>query len=378
MLSWIHVLSGIDVMTGAFALSVFIAGAGLALLAVFGVLAFRRAGDASANSVLWRSGLVLVGALVAWALVDRSPLHEIAAERRALEARAAELTARAISPGSALACLDAVASAAVEAACEKALFASPEAVAAAVAYVDARLSLLAAGVALAGRDPSYRPSLERLRRAIEADRFGLVAHVLLTRGCAGADCADLKLLRDSARILANMRARSFDARVAAHAAAWNPGGPAVAVAPGHAVPGPGAPRAAAPTAAGLAVPSLAVPGLAVPMLSGAVPSVPASTGPVPPVAMPAPPAAGGTARPQATGPVRYDFPSSDSIPAVSIMNAEPAAEPQAEPRPSATPQRRPQNQPARRQSSREPQGAPSAPLTVVPQVTTPPQTSGAR
>ena len=70
----------------------------------------------------------------------------------------------------------------VEDACERPLFASPEAVAAAVAYVDARLSLLTASAALADRDPSYQPVFERLRRGLEADRYGLVAHVLMTRG----------------------------------------------------------------------------------------------------------------------------------------------------------------------------------------------------
>ena len=43
--------------------------------------------------------------------------------------------ARAIAPGSALSCLDEMAGEAVEAACEKGVFASPEAVAAAVKYV---------------------------------------------------------------------------------------------------------------------------------------------------------------------------------------------------------------------------------------------------
>ena len=109
------------------------------------------------------------------------------------------------------ACLDAVASVVVENACEKPLFAKPEAVAAAVAYVDARFSLLAPSVAIAERDPSYRPVVERLRRALEADRFGLVAHVLTTRGCNGADCAELRLLHDPARVVANMKAHAFEA-----------------------------------------------------------------------------------------------------------------------------------------------------------------------
>ena len=61
--------------------------------------------------------------------------------------------------------IDESAGAAVEAACEKSLFASPEAVAAAVAYMDARVSLLSASIGLAERDPSYRPAFERWSRA---------------------------------------------------------------------------------------------------------------------------------------------------------------------------------------------------------------------
>ena len=56
-----------------------------------------------------------------------------------------DLATRALAPGSALACLDTIAGETVENACEKALFASPEATAAAVSYVAAQLSLLAAG-----------------------------------------------------------------------------------------------------------------------------------------------------------------------------------------------------------------------------------------
>ena len=134
------------------------------------------------------------------------------------------------------------------------LFASPEAVAAAVAYVDARFSLLAASAALAERDPSYQPVFERLRRALEADRYGLVAHVLMTRGCNGADCAELRLLRDPARVVANMKARAFEASLGAHALAWQPNGssPAVASAPPLAPPPPSADwRIGAGAAAGL-------------------------------------------------------------------------------------------------------------------------------
>ena len=319
MLGSVHLLPGSDFVSGALVLSVFLMGAVLAVLAVFGVVAFRRAGQAGTSGMLWRGALVMVGAIVAWGLLDRPANREHAADRRAFDARVAELTARAIAPGSALACLDAVASAAVEAACEKALFSSPEATAAAVAYVDARFSLLSPGFALAARDPSYEPVLQRLRRAIESDRFGLVAHVLTTRGCNSSDCADIKLMRDPSRVLANMKARTFDTHVVMHGLAWHPPGTALAAAPPHAAePAPSMPSASRP------------------------PEPTIGTGHGVPVSS------------------KYDFPSSASIPAVSIMNAEPALppEPRAAP-PAAAPR---QSSAPRRQSSRE--SAP--PQSVVP------------
>ncbi len=195
-------------------------------------MAFTHSGGPNSGTlkgILAGGALVLLGALIATVL----PWSDDAALRRSVEMRAAELTARAIAPGSALACLDAVANPEVELACEKALFATPEAVAIAVAYVDARISLLAASASLAARDPGYQPSFERMRRALEADRFGLVAHVLTTRGCTAAGCPDLKHLRNSGPILANMKAQTFDGHVSLRANAWhlNDGGAMAALPP---------------------------------------------------------------------------------------------------------------------------------------------------
>jgi hypothetical protein len=69
----------------------------------------------------------------------------MALQRQALDARLLEITTRAITPGSPLACLDGTAGGTVEASCEKALFATPETAAGAVAYVAAQLPLLADG-----------------------------------------------------------------------------------------------------------------------------------------------------------------------------------------------------------------------------------------
>ena len=298
-------------------LPLWIAAGILAAVALCAAAAFtiRHALQTGAGRrVLVRGALVLLGIGVVGIWLERAAMQEQAAARRALDARAAELTLRAIVPGSALACLDAVANSSVEAACERALFASPEAVAAAVAYIDARLTLLADGLALAARDRGYEASLERLRRAIETDRFGIVAHVLATRGCSATDCPTLKLLRDPQRVLANLNDRIFDANVVLHATNWRDG-PALA-------------GAASPAGAtGLA----AAPGGSAPI------GVPVSG--------------------------KYDFPSASSIPPVSIMNAEPAPEPSGTAGSSG--QRPASAAPPRRQSSAR-EAAPAAAAPPVP------------
>jgi hypothetical protein len=328
-----HLMSGADVATGTFVLMVFAAGAAMAALTVAAVFMIRRAGPSGLIGALWGGGLVLAAATLTFLLFDYSPARDPGAERRAVEARASELTAQAIAPGSALACLDAVSNAAVESACEKALFATPEAVASAVAFIDARLSLLASSVALAGHDASYRTAVDRLRRGIEQDRFGFVAHVLATRGCTSPSCGDLALLRDASRVLANMKTQAFEAYVGSHAVAWNPGGAGV-------VSAMSSPTVQPSSTTGL---------------SQAVP--------------PAPSAVAGSSG------GRYDFPSASSIPPVSIMNPEPETPPAAEPKAAAAPAKKP---PSRRQTVREPAPAAAPPTTIVPQTTPQAQTSGSR
>lgn len=209
-------------------------------------------------------GLVGVAAVAAATLMTRSDRAE---DRRALDRRLADLTARAIAPGSVLACLDAGIGEAVEGACEKAVFASPETVAAATTFVDARLTLLADGLEFASHnDPTYENALAGLRRSTEVDRFGLVAQVLAARdGCTAAKCDALQWLHDSARIRANLNDRVFDGVVARNASNWL-----------------NRPRAGTPVAAA----------------------------PAPPSGVPV------------TG---ITFPSAASIPPVSIMNNEPGA-----------------------------------------------------
>lgn len=183
----------------------------------------------------------------------------------------------------ALACLDGLAGESVEAACEKALFASADSVAAGVSYTAAQISRLAAFGNVAAANNVMTPELNALRRTIERDRYGLVAQVLKTReGCTlTAACPFFQSLTNSGQISSNMSENLYDGFVVRYAAAWN--APAAVIAAGSAV---------APIAA---------------------------LGTVPPPGKP----------------VSGDFPSAASIPPINIMTPEPAAQgSQAERRPS--------------------------------------------
>jgi hypothetical protein len=233
--------------TGTVLVPVWAIVAGLAV--IIGALALRRATfDGSAVPLL--QGALIVAAVVAgWWTLDRVERRDVAVEQRnasleqqAIEARTLDLATRALAPGSALACLNAIAGDTVEDACEKALFASPEATAAAVSYVAAQLSLLAWANDHA-RPASTGSNISQLRRALEADRFGMVAHVLAERdGCTPDRCAALALLHDAGGVSANLVERPFEASVKRYAAGWpatggrpvttNPPPVATATAPG--------------------------------------------------------------------------------------------------------------------------------------------------
>jgi hypothetical protein len=219
-------LANLDLGTGLLGLPSWAVGAAGALLALIGLLAFSRAGRGRVIGAAARVALVMIGAGLSWAVLDGVLRSDVAAERRALDARAHELLTRAAMPGSALTCLDAIAGDTVEVSCEAALFQTPEATAAAVSYVSAQLTLLAAFAAHAERPGAGVPAmLGNLRRAVESDRFGLVARVLAVRdNCAPDACAAFALLNDTSHIAANLAGRTYDLVVARHASAW----PAVA------------------------------------------------------------------------------------------------------------------------------------------------------
>ncbi len=130
----------------------------------------------------------------------------------------------------ALSCIDDLAGEAVLTACEKALFGTPESAAAAVSYVASRVTRLTALGDVVSANRNLTPELEALRHAIEHDRYGLVAHVLITRDhCTPAQCAAFRSVTDHDQIAANMDERVYDGLITRYAPFWNaPGGAAPA------------------------------------------------------------------------------------------------------------------------------------------------------
>src|SRR5262249_14600043 len=122
----------------------------------------------------------------------------------------------------ALSCIDDLAGDTVLSACEKALFGSPEAAAAAVSYTAAPASRLPALGHVASAETILTPELKALRRALEHDRYGLVAQVLVARdNCTPFDCAAFRSLTDQQQVVANMDAHAYDGLIARYATSWN-------------------------------------------------------------------------------------------------------------------------------------------------------------
>jgi hypothetical protein len=249
-------------------------GLTLAAAAFFGIIlliTLLRAEKSVANGALTVITLLAIG------IAAVATMHEFGPGDRGAsgETRSSQQTS-AVLP--ALSCIDDLAGETVLTACEKALFGSAESTAAAVSYAASQVTRLTAfgDAGTANRNLSYE--LLTLRHAIERDRYGLIAQVLVARDqCTPSQCAAFRALTDTHQIVANMTGRSYDGLVSRYAASWN------------------APAAVAPVAA----------------LS---PSVPTGK------------------------PTNAEFPTAASTPAVSIMTPEPgSASAPSPPRAAASP-----------------------------------------
>ncbi len=122
----------------------------------------------------------------------------------------------------ALSCVDDLAGDAVLAACEKALFGSPESAAAALSYAASQITRLTAFGDVAADNKNMTPELQALRHAIERDRYGLMAYALAVRDhCTPSDCAIFRALTDRHQIVANMDERVYDGLISRYAPTWN-------------------------------------------------------------------------------------------------------------------------------------------------------------
>jgi hypothetical protein len=275
----------------------------LAAAGFFGLIVpitLLRADRSAANTALTITTLLAVGVAVAATIggngsAGRAPSAEI----RSASAGGSSLPA--------LACLDDLAGDAVLSACEKALFGSAESVAAAVSYAASQLERLTSYGDVASANKNMTADLAALRRAVERDRYGFVAQVLVENyRCTPTDCPAFRLFSNRRQVMANMEAHAFDSVVARYATSWNLATSAAATPTGPAVAGLGqAPGATLGPAPG----TTSAPGVAAPLAPTLL-----------------------------TGkPTNADFPTAASTPPVSIMNPEPGPGPRSAPPATAAP-----------------------------------------
>ena len=132
-----------------------------------------------------------------------------------------------------------------------------------------QISRLTGSGDVAAADQSASSELQAVRRAVERDRYGLMAYVLMARDrCTPSSCAAFRALADHRQIVANMDERVYENLITRYSAAWN-------------------------------APPLAAPGL----VAALPPSVPTGK------------------------PTNADFPSAASTPPVNIMGPEPGSAP---------------------------------------------------
>jgi hypothetical protein len=239
------------------------------------LITLLRAEKSVANGALTVITLLAIGVAGAATIRGFGPDGQMAsAEGRSFQPASAALPA--------LSCIDDLAGDAVLNACEKALFGSPESAAAAVTYAAAQITRLTALGDLTTAEKSTSSELQALRRAVERDRYGLMAYALMARDhCTPSSCPAFQSLADNHQLVANMDERLYENLITRYASSWNAPAPAPA-----------------PAGAGL--------------IAGLPPSGP-------------------TGRP-----TNAEFPSAASTPPVNIMTPEPALAPSSPKPPAAT------------------------------------------
>jgi len=187
------------------------------------LITLLRAERSVANGALTVITLLAVGIAVAATIRGYGPLGR--ATTASADRHPAAMATTTSLP--ALACVDDIAGDAVAAACEKAVFASADSTAAAVNHMAQMMTRLTSYGDAATAQKDMTPELQGLRKAIERDRYGLVAQVLLARDrCTPTQCPAFRFLTDNHQIITNMDEHAYDVLVSRYAAAWNAPPPA--------------------------------------------------------------------------------------------------------------------------------------------------------
>ncbi len=142
-------------------------------------------------------------------------------ERLALEERAAALLAQSGQPDSVLGCLNVALAPALDGACEKVVFAEPQRITSAISVIADRMTLLEDIDAFATREPAFAQRFEALRKSLESDPYGIVAHVLSAQfKCLPDSCPRLRIFKNAEKIKANLESRTFDRLLLANKESW--------------------------------------------------------------------------------------------------------------------------------------------------------------
>lgn len=343
--------TGMSLGYGSYAIPILAAISGAALV-VFVVMLSRVQEPQRLLAALLAAAAIVAAVWLGSDAIDGMTMSQRFARRQALDQRRAELIDRAADPNSVLACLSGLAGTKVEAACKAVVFASAHSTALAVADANARLQLLADSFAYARRfDAGYAAKVAGLRRAVEHDAYGLYAHVLAVRdGCTSEHCPAFSWLHNTAMLRTHLREQLYAHQVAQFSPGWPQAGPAHGPTTAALPSVPQQPPAAAAGSAGPAVAAVSKPELKAVHRSAAAGKPVTAAVPLP-IAAPASLRAKtqdrvvaerhpskpthrestGDARARINGDVppvasvlpNLDFPSADSIPAISIMRPEP-------------------------------------------------------
>src|SRR6266849_5002660 len=282
----------------------------LAASGFFGIIVLitlLRAEKSVANGALTVITLLAIGIAATATIRGFGPDSQSAS----LGTRSSQPISAASAALPALSCIDDLAGETVLAACEKVLFGSAESTAAALSYAASQITRLTAFGDVAAANAGMTPELQMMRRAVERDRYGLMAYVLAARDhCTPSDCAAFRALTDHNQIAANMNERIYEGLIARYAPSWNApaaAGPVTAFAPSAPTGKPT--NAEFPTAA--STPPISI------MTPEPGPAAPAPSASRPPASSP----------PVAIAPLPSPRPASSTAPALAAAKKQPAAKP---------------------------------------------------